>query len=148
MRHCFKSLKDAEKYFRTFDLAKLTEPEDFAIIAHLISTFKEMKSKLSEQSIAFWIELEKNLKAAMEKNNIFLLEVDDNNMEEAADILIKVLPREGLAKLLLQIDDFSAFPNDEINALWQEMSKETGKCAQALCERLSKERFRRNPNLN
>lgn len=148
MRHCFRSLKDAEKYFRTFDLAKLTEPEDFAIIAHLISTFKEMKSKLSEQSIAFWIELEKNLKAAMEKNNIFLLEVKDGNMEDAADILLRILPKEQLAKLLLQIDDFSAFSDEDINALWQDMDKETGKCAQALCERLSKERFRRNPNLN
>lgn len=148
MKHHFKSFEDAENYFRSFDFSKLKDPQDFAILAHLISVAKEQKKTLSKQSIVFWSKLEKDLKALMEQENIFLLEVDDNNMEEAADILIKVLPREGLAKLLLQIDDFSAFPNDEINALWQEMSKETGKSAQALCERLSKERFRRNPNLN
>lgn len=148
MRRKFKSLEDAEKYFHEFDLAKLKNPQDFAIVVHLIAEVKEKKNDLSKQSYSFWLKLEKKLKVRMEQEKIILLEVDDNNMEEVADTLLKVLSKEQLADLLLRIDDFSAFPNDEINALCHEMSQETGKCAQALYDRLCKERFRRNPNLN
>lgn len=148
MRRKFKNFEDAENYFRSFDFTKLKNPQDFAFLVHLISAAKEQKKALSRQSIVFWTELEKKLKTLMEQEKIILLELDDNNMEEAADILLKVLSKEQLADLLLRIDDFSAFPNDEINALCHEMSQETGKCAQALYDRLCKERFRRNPNLN
>lgn len=147
MKKHFKSFEEAEEYFCSFDITKLKKPHDFAVLLQLAATAKEMKDQLSAESIKFWTELEKDVHALMENEGIILINVSECNMAQTADLLIRVLSRNDLARLLLNIDDFSAFQDAELNSLWKEMCLHKGRYVEELCERLSAERLKRNPTL-
>lgn len=148
MKRNFKDFEEAEKYFSVFDITKLKSPQDFAIIIEIATVAQNLNPKLSVKSLKFWKELEKDVKALMEEKGVLMIEIYDENINQAVEKLKDTLTPSQLADLLIKISDFSAFSNQDINDLYAFISKMKGKKIAELRKMLEKERFIRNKDMN
>lgn len=142
MRKKFDTLEELTAYFSSFDIRQISSKEDFqflySLCCELIEYFQQNGIDAS-----FWVDLRERLQKEGAKNGLYC--ITQENMLEMSKLLAERLTPPQMEELLLEIIDWKALPNCDLN-VFKSYALENN--LEKLLEAVCKELCLRNPLLN
>ncbi len=134
MRKKFDTLEELTAYFSSFDIRQISSMEDFQLLYSLCCELIEYFQQ-NDMDASFWVDLRGRLQKEGAKNGLYCITQD--NMLEMSQLLAEKLTPQQMEELLLEIIDWKAFSNYDLNVFKSyALENDLEKLLKAVCKEL------------